>query len=89
MKIFKAKPFDKENNDKKIHSCASSSMKRKLSIDINTKGSLMVKPKFIIFMNPTNEGDDQSHDKNLNVEASYRKSLNYMVLLAHMSLKGE
>ncbi|TYK14888.1 gag protease polyprotein [Cucumis melo var. makuwa] len=59
MKSSKAKPFREENDDDKIHSCVPSRMKRKLSVDINTEGSLTVKPRFIIFTNPTNEGDEQ------------------------------
>ncbi|KAA0056121.1 ty3-gypsy retrotransposon protein [Cucumis melo var. makuwa] len=59
MKSSKAKPFREENDDDKIHSCVPSRMKRKLFVDINTEGSLTVKPRFIIFTNPTNEGDEQ------------------------------
>ncbi|KAA0039099.1 retrotransposon gag protein [Cucumis melo var. makuwa] len=59
MKSSKAKPFHEENDDDKIHSCVPSRMKRKLSVDINTECSLTVKPRFIIFTNPTNEGDEQ------------------------------
>ena len=57
MKTFKAKPFHEENNDDKIHSRVSSCMKKKLSDDINTEGSLIVKPRLTIFTKPTNEGD--------------------------------
>ncbi|KAA0059024.1 retrotransposon gag protein [Cucumis melo var. makuwa] len=59
MKSLKAKPFREENDYDKIHSRVPSRMKRKLSVDINTEGSLTVKPRFIIFTNPTNEGDEQ------------------------------
>ena len=38
-------------------------MKRKLFVDINTKGSLIVKPRFIIFTNLTNKRDDQILDE--------------------------
>ncbi|KAA0061331.1 ty3-gypsy retrotransposon protein [Cucumis melo var. makuwa] len=64
MKSLKAKPFHEENDDDKIHSCVPSRMKRKLSVDINTEGSLTVKPRFIIFTNPTNEGDEKILDEN-------------------------
>ncbi|KAA0035697.1 retrotransposon gag protein [Cucumis melo var. makuwa] len=57
MKTLKAKSFYEENNDDKIHSHVLSRMKRKLSVDINTEGSLIVKPRLIIFTNPTNEGE--------------------------------
>ena len=63
MKVLKTKSFHEENNDEKIHSHVPSSMKRKLSVDINTEGFLTVKPKLIIFINPTNKEDDQSHDE--------------------------
>ncbi|KAA0032650.1 retrotransposon gag protein [Cucumis melo var. makuwa] len=59
IKSLKEKPFREENDDDKIHSCVPSHMKRKLFVDINTEGSLTVKPRFIIFTNPTNEGDEQ------------------------------
>ena len=65
MKSSKAKPFRKENDDDKIHSCVPSRMKRKLSVDINTEGSLTVKPRFIIFTNPINEEDEQILDENM------------------------
>ncbi|KAA0065363.1 Retrotransposon gag protein [Cucumis melo var. makuwa] len=56
MKILKSKIFHEENNDDgKIHSRIPSRMKRKLSIDISTEGSLTMKPKLIIFINSTNE----------------------------------
>ena len=64
MKTLKEKPFHEENNDDKILSRVPSRMKRKLSVDINTKNSLTVKPRLIIFTNPTNKGDGQIHDKN-------------------------
>ncbi|TYK27425.1 retrotransposon gag protein [Cucumis melo var. makuwa] len=58
-KSLKAKPFHEENDDDKIHSRVPSHMKRTLSVDINTEGSLTVKPRFIIFTNPINEGDEK------------------------------
>ncbi|KAA0068201.1 retrotransposon gag protein [Cucumis melo var. makuwa] len=64
MKSLKAKPFHEKNDDDKIHSRVPSRMKRKLSVDINTEGSLTVKPRFIIFTNPINEGDEQILDEN-------------------------
>ncbi|KAA0050734.1 gag protease polyprotein [Cucumis melo var. makuwa] len=64
MKSLKAKPFHEENGDDKIHSRVPSRMKRKLSVDINTEGSLTVKPRFIIFTNPINEGDGKILDEN-------------------------
>ncbi|TYK16519.1 retrotransposon gag protein [Cucumis melo var. makuwa] len=64
MKSFKAKPFHEQNDDNKIHSRVPSRMKRKLSVDINTEGSLTVKPRFIIFTNPINEGDEKILDEN-------------------------
>ncbi|KAA0060715.1 gag protease polyprotein [Cucumis melo var. makuwa] len=66
MKSSKAKPFREENDDDKIHSCAPSRMKRKLFVDINTECSLTVKPRFMIFTNPTNEGDEQILVENKN-----------------------
>ncbi|KAA0037797.1 retrotransposon gag protein [Cucumis melo var. makuwa] len=50
--------------DDKIHSHVPSRMKRKLSVDINTEGSLTVKPRFIIFTNPINERDEKILDEN-------------------------
>ncbi|KAA0051515.1 hypothetical protein E5676_scaffold610G00560 [Cucumis melo var. makuwa] len=38
MKSLKAKSFHEENDDDKVHSRVPSRMKRKLSVDINTKG---------------------------------------------------
>ncbi|TYK00108.1 retrotransposon gag protein [Cucumis melo var. makuwa] len=64
MKSLKAKPFHEENDDDKIHSRVPSRMKRKLFVDINTEGSLTVKPRFIIFTNPINEGDEKILDEN-------------------------
>ncbi|KAA0055462.1 retrotransposon gag protein [Cucumis melo var. makuwa] len=64
MKSLKAKPFHEENDDDKIHNRVPSRMKRKLSVDINTEGSLTVKPRFIIFTNPINEGDEKFFDEN-------------------------
>ncbi|KAA0040811.1 retrotransposon gag protein [Cucumis melo var. makuwa] len=64
MKSLKVKPFHEENDDDKIHSRVPSRMKRKLSVDINTEGSLIVKPRFIIFTNPINEGDEKILDEN-------------------------
>ncbi|KAA0065984.1 ty3-gypsy retrotransposon protein [Cucumis melo var. makuwa] len=61
MKSLKAKPFHEENDDDKIHSHIPS---RKLSVDINIEGSLTVKPRFIIFTNPINEGDEKILDEN-------------------------
>ncbi|KAA0051327.1 Retrotransposon gag protein [Cucumis melo var. makuwa] len=56
MKILKTKIFHEKNNDDgKIHSRVSSRMKRKLSVDISTEGSLTVKPRLIIYTNSTNE----------------------------------
>ncbi|KAA0066864.1 Retrotransposon gag protein [Cucumis melo var. makuwa] len=56
MKTLKVKIFHEENKDDgKIHIDVPSRMKRKLSVDINTEGSLTVKPRLIIFTNPTNE----------------------------------
>ncbi|TYK02797.1 retrotransposon gag protein [Cucumis melo var. makuwa] len=66
MKSLKAKPFHEENGDDKIHSRVPSRMKRKLSVDINTEDSLTVKPRFIIFTNPINEGDEKILDENKN-----------------------
>ncbi|TYK04215.1 gag protease polyprotein [Cucumis melo var. makuwa] len=57
MKSLKAKPFHEENDDDKIHSRVPSHMKRKLSVDRNIEGSMTMKPRFIIFTNPINEGD--------------------------------
>ena len=65
MKSLKAKPFHEKNDDDKIHSRVPSRMKRKLSVDINTEGSLIVKPRFIIFTNPINEEDEQILDENM------------------------
>ncbi|TYK26668.1 retrotransposon gag protein [Cucumis melo var. makuwa] len=60
MKTLKAELFLEENNDAaKIHSCVPSRMKRKLSVDISTEGSLTIKPRLIIFTNPANKGDEQ------------------------------
>ncbi|KAA0041771.1 retrotransposon gag protein [Cucumis melo var. makuwa] len=64
MKTLKAKPFHEENDDDKIHSRVSSRMKRKFSVDINTEDSLTVKPRFIIFTNLINEGDEKILDEN-------------------------
>ncbi|TYK06348.1 gag protease polyprotein [Cucumis melo var. makuwa] len=64
MKTLMAKPFREENDDDKIHSRVASHMKRKLSININTEGFLTMKSRFIIFTNPTNEGDEQILDEN-------------------------
>ena len=65
MKTLKAKPFHEENNDGKIHNRIPSHMKRKLSVDINTKDSLTMKPKLIIFTNPIDEGGKQILDENM------------------------
>ena len=66
MKTFKAKPSHEENNDEKIYNCVPSHMKTKITIiDINTKGSLMVKPRLIIFTNPTNEEGEQIFDEHM------------------------
>ncbi|TYK30263.1 gag protease polyprotein [Cucumis melo var. makuwa] len=64
IKSLKAKLFHEENGDDKIHSRVPSRMKRKLSVDINTESSLIVKPRFIIFTNPINEGDEKILDEN-------------------------
>ena len=64
IKTLKAKPFHEENNGDKIHSRVPSRMKRNLSVDINTEGSLIVKPTLIIFTNLTNKGDEQIPEKN-------------------------
>ncbi|KAA0032941.1 hypothetical protein E6C27_scaffold269G00150 [Cucumis melo var. makuwa] len=64
MKYLKAKPFHEENDDVKIHSRVSSRMKRKLSVNINTEGSFNMKPRFIIFNNSINEGDEKILDEN-------------------------
>ncbi|KAA0042099.1 Retrotransposon gag protein [Cucumis melo var. makuwa] len=67
MKTFKAKLFLEENNDDgKIHNRVPSRMKRKLFVDISTKGSLTVKPRLIIFTNPTNKGDEQILEEDSN-----------------------
>ncbi|KAA0063850.1 hypothetical protein E5676_scaffold258G00080 [Cucumis melo var. makuwa] len=63
-KSLKAKPFHEENDDDKIHRRVPSRMKRKLSVDINIEGSLIVKPRFIIFTNPINEGDEKILNEN-------------------------
>ena len=60
---MKAKSFHEENNDKKIHDCVPSRMKRKLSVDINTEVPLMVKPKLIILTKATSDENDLSYDE--------------------------
>ena len=65
MKTLKIKSLYEENNDEKIHSRVPSCMKRKLSIDINTEGPLIVKPRLIIFTNSTNEEGEQNFDGNI------------------------
>ena len=64
MKTLKVKPFHEENHDDKSYSRIPSCMKKNLSVDINTKGSLTMKPRRIIFTNLTNEGDEQILDEN-------------------------
>ena len=65
MKTLKVKSLHEENNGEKIHSCVSSRMKRKLFVDINTEGPLIVKPKIIIFTNSTNEEGEQIFYENI------------------------
>ncbi|TYK30948.1 hypothetical protein E5676_scaffold455G001730 [Cucumis melo var. makuwa] len=48
MKILKAKRFHEENNDDKIYSRVSSSMKRKLYVDINQKLASSSSRNFIV-----------------------------------------
>ena len=55
MKTLKVKSLHEENNDKKIHSRVPSRMNRRLSVDINIEGPLIMKPRLIIFTNSTNE----------------------------------
>ena len=64
MKTLKENHFMKKIMAK-IRSCVSSRMKRKLFVDINTEGPLIVKPKIIIFTNSTNEEGEQFLDKNM------------------------
>ena len=65
MKTLKVKSLHEENNNEKIHSRVPSRMKRRLSIDINTEGSLTVKPRVIIFTNSTNKEGEQILDGNM------------------------
>ena len=65
LKTLKAKSFHEENNNNKIQSCVPSHMKRMLSIDINTEGSLTMKTRLMIFTNPTNEEGEQILDENM------------------------
>ena len=58
MKTLKKKSFNEENNNEKIYSHVSSLMKRKLFVDINIEGLLMVKLKLIILINPMSEGGE-------------------------------
>ena len=65
MKTLKVKSLHEENNGEKIRSHVPSRMKRKLFIDINTDGPLIVKPRLIIFTNSTNEEGEQIFDENI------------------------
>ena len=65
MKTLKVKSLHKENNGEKIRSCVLSRMKKKLSVDINTEGPLIVKAKIIIFTNSANEKGEQIFDENI------------------------
>ena len=65
MKTLKAKPFHEENKNDEIHSRVPSRMKRRLSVDINTEGSLIVKSRVIIFTNSTNKEGEQIFDGNM------------------------
>ena len=59
MKTLKVKSLHEENNDEKIRSCVLSCMKKKLSVDINTEGPLIVKLKVIIFTSSANKEGEQ------------------------------
>ncbi|KAA0062746.1 Retrotransposon gag protein [Cucumis melo var. makuwa] len=66
IKTLKTKPFLEENNDDgKIHNRVPSRMKRKLSVDISTEGSLTVKLRLIIFTNSINEEGEHILDENM------------------------
>ena len=64
IKTLKVKSLE-GNNGEKIRSCVSSHIKRKLSVDINTEGTLIVKPRLMIFTNSTNEEGEQIFDENI------------------------
>ena len=64
MKTLKAKSLHGENNDEKIHNHVPSRMKRKMFVDINIEGPLIVKSKLIILTNSTNEEGEQNFNKN-------------------------
>ena len=64
MKTLKAKPFDEESNDNKIHNRVPSRT-RKLSVDIYTEDSLTMKLRLILFTNSTNEEGEEIFAKNM------------------------
>ena len=65
METLKAKPFPEVNKNDEIHNHISSRMKKRLFVYINTKGSLTVKPRVIIFTNSTNKEGEQILDGNM------------------------
>ena len=65
IKTLKVKSLHEENNVEKIHSRVLSRMKRKLYVDINTDGPLIMKPRLIIFIISTNEEGEQIFDENI------------------------
>ena len=66
MKTLKVQSFhEKKKRWDSQYSHVPSRKKRKLSVDINTEGSLIVKSRVIIFTNSTNKEGEQIFDGNM------------------------